>query len=538
MKKIIYSILLFSISISCSDDLLDLQPLDAISESDVFSDEKLLTDYVNASYNGIVYTFHPRYFYDGLSDDFYGRSFTDGHTYNRGEINADNGETVTSSTWSNSYTYIRKINIFFESIESSPIADEIKIRLSGEMKFIRAFIYFQLLRFYGGVPIIEEIYDIDSDFFLTRNTYEEVVQYIVDELDEALQSLPESYDADNTGRATKGAVLALKSRVLLYGASKLNNPSNDLTKWQEAADAAKAVIDMGIYSLHEDYEGTFIDITEETIFERQFTQAKGHTLNFWGNPNGYGGGGATIPTQALVDAYETKDGVPVLLDDGTVNPASGYDPQNPYIDRDPRFYATVLYNGAMWRDREVETFVGGRDTEASDQAPWNATVTGYYTRKWLWEEAPVRETETVTNPYSFFRLAEMYLNYAEALIELGGHDEEARLYINKVRNRAGLPDITETGDELMKRYRNERRVELAMENHRFFDILRWEIAEPLLSKNAMGVRIIKNPGNSLTYEYDRVAQLREWLPKQLRMPIPRSEITKTQGSLEQNPGYN
>src|SRR5665648_136371 len=534
MEKVIYFLILIGISISCSDDLLDLKPLDAISESSVFSDEKLLIDYVNGCYNAIPDQFRSRQWLDGYSDNGYNTHNMGAWSYTRGQITADNGEDATYNAWSTGYSNIRKINIFFTSIESSTVKDEIKDRLKGEMEFIRAYIYARLLWFYGGVPIIEELFDMNSDFSIARNTYDEVAQYIVDELDAAVQLLPESYGSDDVGRATKGAALALKSRVLLYSASKLNNTTNDLAKWQKAADAAKAVIDLDIYSLHNDYAGVFLDITEETIWARFYSKAYGHTLNFNLNLNGYGGGGWYIPTQSLVDAYETKDGIPVLLDDGTVNPASGYDLQNPFVNRDPRFYATIFYNGFLWKGRGVETFEGGLDTPTGP-TPWNASKSGYYIRKWLHEEVPINESEIVTNPYSFFRLAEIYLNYAEALIELGGHDDEAKLYINKVRNRAGMPDIAETGSDLKKRCYNERRIELAYENHRFFDILRWEIAEVVLSKNAMGVRIIKNPDNSLTYQYDRVAEERTFITtKQYRMPIPRSEITKSKGSLEQN----
>jgi hypothetical protein len=518
--------------------MLDLKPLDAISEDDVFSDDKLLTDYVNACYNAIPDPFTTRDFTDGKSDNGYNTFNDRAWTFTRGQVTADNGEDVTGGAWEEGYSYIRKLNIFFNNIQDSPVASDTKDALTGEMKFIRAFIYARLLSYYGGVPIIEEVFDISSEFSVTRNTYDEVVEYIVEDLNAAVQLLSPSYDGDNTGRATIGAAMALKSRVLLYAASVQNNPTHDLSKWQKAADAAKAVIDLDdLYALNSDYAGTFYDLTLETIWGRQFTKSKGHYINFALNPNGYYGGGWFVPAQSLIDAYETKDGIPVLLDNGTVNPASGYDPQNPYVNRDPRFYATILYNGLQWKGREIETFEGGKDTNQG-VTPWNASLTGYNLRKWLREGDQINELEVVTNPYSFFRLAEIYLNYAEALIELTGHDDEAKFYINKVRVRAGMPDITETGTALMKRYRNERRIELAFENHRFFDLLRWKIADQVLG-NAMGVRIIKHSDNSLTYEYDRIAEERTFIwPKQYLLPIPRSEITKSNGSLVQNPDYD
>ena len=538
MKKILYALLL-CVSISCSDQFLDIKPVDTISETDVFSDGKLLTDYVNANYNAIFYPMigWDELFYDAYTDNAI--HMWGNRNFATGMVTPDNVEGVTRNAWANNYSYIRNINIFFDKINGSTIDEAIKNRLIGEMKFLRASAYAQLLWFYGGVPIIKDVFTIDSKYDITRNSYDEVVTFIAAELDEAASKLPPSYDGADFGRATKGAAMALKARVLLYAASPLNNPSNDKAKWQSAANAAKAVIDLNIYDLHQgNYGDGFLSITEEAIFARQFTKANGHNIPLQNNPNGYNGWGGLVPLQSLVDAYETSDGKPVFLADGTINPASGYDPQNPYANRDPRFYSTIFYNGAMWKGREVEYFVPGGLDSKDGPSWWNTSESRYNTRKWIPEAEPVSESDPSTNPSILIRLGEVYLNYAEALIALG-NETEAKVYINLIRKRAGMPDITESGADLIKRYRNERRIELAFECHRFFDILRWKIAEDVLNKNAMGVRVIKNADGTIKYEYDLLVEQRSFdASKNYRMPIPRGEIDKTSGSLVQNPGYN
>lgn len=538
MKKIFYLFLIVSMFSSCSHDLLDLKPLDAISETDVFSDEKLLIDYVNANYNGIRDPFIAKIWNDCFSDNAQHTHGPRGvRTYNTGGITADNGESSTGGLWSHAYSYIRQVNVFFEKIDEAPIADNLKTRLSGEMKFVRAFVYAELIWNYGGVPIVNEIYDTNSEFKVTRDSYDDVVTFIVKELDDAALALPNSYDSE-TGRATKPAAMALKARVLLYAASELNNPSNDKTKWQAAADAAEAVIDLG-FELHGDYNEVFTTSTSEAIWKKEFTKAKGHNYNLMNNSNGYAGWGGNTPLQDLVDEYEMSNGEPIFLADGSVNPASSYDPQNPYVDREPRFYATINYNGKEWKGREIELFLpGGLDTKDGPIAYWNASNTGYHVRKWLDENEPVSESEKSTTPYIFFRTGEMYLNYAEALIELEKY-AEAKTYINLIRDRVDLPEITANGSELKELYRHERRIELAFEDHRLFDILRWKIAAQVLNGDALGVRISKNDDGSLLYEYDKVTQERAFdASKHYRFPIPRSEVDKTSGSIVQNPGYN
>lgn len=404
----------------------------------------------------------------------------------------------------------------------------------GEMKFIRAFIYFRLIRSYGGVPIIEEVFDINSDWSgVKRNSYDECVDYIIKDLDEVITVLPDRPSERN--RASANAARALKSRVLLYAASPLNNPSNDREKWQKAADAAKELFDKG-YSLSDNYRDMFFDVTnDEYIFAKEYSETYSH----WAGRNtaspGDGGLGFATPTQNMVDAYETIDGEIPILDTktGEVNPNSIYDPKNPYKNRDPRFYDCIYYNGSTSIEgRVVETYQDGADMQTQDM-----TLTGYYLRKFVDESEPVSVSYHYTMPYPFFRLAEIYLNYAEAEYHLGNEDV-AREYVNKVRARksVNMPPIDETGSTLLERIYHERQIELAFEGHRFFDLRRWRIAD----KNPLYGLIINKTEDGFSYERFMVSlasRETDWKDAFFLLPIHYQEIQKSNNSLEQNPGY-
>src|SRR5699024_2618510 len=317
-----------------------------------------------------------------------------------------------------------------------------------------------------------------------RDSYDDVMNFVITELDKAIDELPlGEYDAVNKGRITQGAAMAVKSRALLYAASPLNNPGNDMRKWQMAADAAKGIIDLGQYSLFDNYKSMFLEeniYNAEMIWQRPYNQlenAERVYIELSSYPNGYNGFGQIHPLQNLVDDYETVNG---LLPEN--DPA--YDPQNPYEDRDPRFYATILYDGAPFKDRKVETFLpGGLDSNEGPVSAWNATETGYYVRKFVNEEITNPSSSNISQtPWPFFRYAEVLLNYAEAMYELGDEDT-AREYLNMVRSRPSvdMPDVTESGEALFDRIVNERRIELALEEHRWFDVRRWKIAPSVLN---------------------------------------------------------
>ena len=540
MKNISRIILVLFISMSCSD-VLDIAPQDKLTEDAVWSDINLIRTYMNANYASAFQQGLYRNTQIGHATDelhsIKGSVFY--YLITRGELTADNVTTLNEymNNWAPAYSTIRDVNLFMDKIETAPIDESAKPGMIGEMRFLRAFVYAQLIWRYGGVPIIEDVLDANDDLSLPRDSYDDCVSFIVSELDLAISSLPDK-QSDVLGLASADAARALKSRVLLYAASVLNNPGNNLAKWQAASDAAEALIG-DAYSLHGDYQGLFLEQNDEIIFARYFTQANSYDLTLQVGRNGDNGWGSDSPTQNLVDGFEMSNGEFPYLEDGSINPASGFDPANPYLNRDPRFYATILHDGAMWMGRETETFTGGMDSREGPVAAWNGSMSGYYTKKFVPEDIPpTGSTVNPTSPWIMFRYAEILLNYAEAQFMLG-NESVARDYINIVRNRPGInmPAITESGADLEKRIQHERRIELVFEGHRYFDVRRWGIAAETESKNIMGVTIEKLPDDSKTYTPKELIQ-RVWDDRLILLPIPRAEIDRSLGGLEQNSGYN
>lgn len=536
MKNLIVCVVSAVLSLTACD-ALDITPSDSYSDPVVWQDQNLIKMFVNDQYGALVGQDN-FYRYSFFSDEVYQKYNDEGCDYVRENIlTSDNVGSVSDvlNFWNTGYSSLHYVNTFFANIETSPVDAEFKKTMIGEMKFIRAFIYFRLIRSYGGVPILEEVYDINSDWSkVKRNTYEECVDYIIRNLDEVIAALPNRPKERN--RVSANAARALKSRVLLYSASALNNPDNKKEKWQKAADAAKELFDKG-YTLSDNYREMFLDVANsEYILAKEFSETYSHKLGFNLACTGDGGRGWSTPTQNMVDIYEMLDGtIPVLnTKTGEINPKSTYDPQKPYEKRDPRFYDCVYYNGSTTiNNRIVETFQGGADMQTQDM-----TMTSYYLRKFVNENDPVSQSHHYTTPFPFFRLAEIYLNYAEAEYQLG-NEGVAREYVNKVRARksVNMPAITESGDALLKRIYHERQIELAFEGHRYFDLRRWKIADnaPLI-----GFKITKNESNNYTYErytLSLTSREKDWKDAFFVLPIHYEEIQKSKNSLEQNPGY-
>ncbi len=550
-RKFIYAVATSFVLLSCSDNILDKKPLDKVGETDVFEDENLLRNFVNGTYRGLKYSFDDENsFSDGLTDNAYNQHGSANGTikvYTSAELSTDNGEPVTRQLWTNAYSDIRRVNLFFEKTVDSPIEAEALAVMSGEMQLLRAFLYFDLLRWYGGVPVITNTFDLDAETFeVSRSTADEVAAFIVSECDEAIAKLP-SKSSIAAGRANKEAAMALKARTLLYIASPLFNENNSQAKWTAARDANKAVMDLTTVSLvasADEYGNMFSgDNSKEIILARYFTQTnnQGWGVNLWLYSNGYGGWNTTTPTQDLVDDYELANGkVPS-------DPTSGYDDQDPYVDRDPRFYESILFNGAAFKDQTYDFYVDVNNVAQSGKdspqglSKHNVSRTGYSFRKYTEEDKPAEGSgeNTLTNPFIIFRLAEFYLNYAEAEIALG-NEGEARTAINAVRTRVGMPAITiETGAALVERYRRERRIELVLEDHRFFDIRRWKIGPEVLDKQVTKVDVNRN-GAVMQYIYGELPTTldnRNWNDKLYFLPIPFIEIQRSNGKLTQNPGY-
>ncbi len=562
MKNIlIITIMLLSL-MSCSDDILDISPKDRIAEDAVWADENLIRAYHTELYNCIQHGFKIHMQSKATDEAFCSISWDIGNIP-LGNMSPDNITSVENTHWTGggniyywttAYQYIRKINVFLDKMDGDEISIEDKEKLVAEAKFLRAYIYFQLIERFGGVPIVTEFYELGTDVTFTRNTFDECVAYIDNDLSEAIPDLPEKIAAneDNFGRASQDACKALRSRLFLYAASPLFNPTNDLQKWQKAADAAEALLNNG-YELHPDYTTLFNQpsgsANNELIFARDFSTTNYHQApmhNLGRRYGAYGGWWASNgPSQNLVDDYDMINGEPAFIYPGgvkTVNPASGYDPQHPYRNRDPRFEATVIHDSSVYHGDLHEMWI------ASDANSWGYDSykqsgdnprTDYILRKFMpGASVPLSWQEPYTNPWIIFRLGEIYLNYAEAMFELGD-EPTCREYLSLVRERAGMPEIPETvtGEDLRARLYNERRIELAFEEHRFWDVRRWKIAMDVENKPIEGMEIIKNVSTGIK-TYTPVVLLERTFEEQMYLlPISSDEIKKNNGTLEQSPGY-
>lgn len=567
MKKIRFYLLLAAMSLftfACDSDLLDVEPT-TLTDDAIWQDAGLTEAYITNLYTGIRLTEK-----EASKDERYigfGRGFhwamwasitdeavysNDDQTYlvQRGQLSPSN-YGWTSTVWGRSYRSIREANLALQNLPNTPISADRQQLLNAEVRFVRAFRYFDLLKGFGGVTLMgDEVTDINGDFsaLYERSSVQETVDYIVSELDAVIAVLPEQAGSDwERGRATAPAAMALKSRVLLYAASPLyTDNNNDVNKWRAAADAAKDVMDLNKFSLvtnlaadpAENYRLLFVaaPTTSEDIFFREYTNTSpSMAMERMNAPNGFGGWGGNCPMQNLVDDYEMDNGL--AIEDGD----SGYDPQNPYVNRDPRFYATILYNGANYRGRQVETFLpGGKDSPDGNE-PWNTSPTGYYLRKFLKESISLDDWNNMgTATWRYFRYAEILLNYAEAQNEAEGPDQSVYDAVNAIRSRAGMPDLPAglSQSEMRERIRNERRVELAYEEHRYFDVRRWLIAEDVENEQAKGISITKNGDGTLTYQVKEALGGKNFQSQHYWFPIPMEEINASNGAIDQNPGYN
>ncbi|TLV03913.1 RagB/SusD family nutrient uptake outer membrane protein [Dyadobacter luticola] len=612
MKRTLSVSFIAMMATATSCNVLDKKPLDAISDEAVFNDPVFLQNYVYNVYNGIKPPWAPGTGgLDALTDIAVNQPETHERSagirnYLEGNLTADNVNDLASVAkelatpiplWDYEYSYIRKANVFFENIESSTIAAETLDPMKGEVHFLRAWMYFELMRTFGGVPIIKNSFQLNAESFdVARNTFDECAQFVLAELEEASTLL--DGEPVNTGKISKAAVLAFKARVLLFLASPLNNPNNDIAKWKAAETATKAIFDLG-FTLHPQYAELFKKPlkTDETIFGKSFTPATripgwGYNYDFW--PAGFDAQQRLVPTQNFVNMFQMANGqYPYAADGVTVNAASGYDPQKPEKNRDPRFYDAVIYPGAgplniidgskstqrlyeYWEDANPNPdnappyinpnkvdpkngqnlFDFGRDSKTywvKGLTPFHWRVQTGYTFKKTDDFAGPRAS--FDNDYNqvvvFMRLTEFYLNYAEIEIALG-NEAVAREYINKVRKRASvnMPDIKSTGAALVRDYRNERAIELHLEDTRFFDLMRWKAAPGNVDIAIRGLTKVTmdwtgtKPGDALgkmTYTYGVIpeAEVRKpWKGDYYYLfPIPNTEIRKSNGVLKQNPGY-
>lgn len=566
---------------SCAD-ILDKKPLTEISDNDLWSDPALLKAFVNSRYNQVGVN-GAESMQSSIVDETELTWLRGCETHNFARVSPTDLGRMNGAwwgwdnrSWSTKWTNISNCNIFFERVDNVGFTDEAeKTKLVGQVRFIRAFEYWDLIARWGAMPIITKSFSINDREEIVdqkRNTYKECIDFLVGELDQAAKELPANWSGDDYGRATSVAALALKSRILLYAASPLMNedvkipevgyttPEPD--RWQKAAKAATEALAAAqaagyeLYNLDADpsknYQMIFMDNTaanKETLFARMGTNSAGgesiSSCDQYNNPNGYGGWGGNCPLQELVDAYEVvKDGVASKFDWN--NPE---EKANPYANRDPRFYATILYDGAKWMTRNVETYFdvdsngnitgGGKDTKFGNDS-WNASPTGYNMKKFMDEGYALNSWNFCARNWIHLRMAELYLNKAEALYNIGD-EEGAREALKPVRERAGMPAVTATGTDLLEAIKNERRIEFAFEEHRYFDVRRWKEAPKYFGSTVHAITIKKYPDGKKTYEVDKlrsdVGGDRKWDDKMYWLPITKAEIDKNP-NLVQNPGYN
>ncbi|MCC8410117.1 RagB/SusD family nutrient uptake outer membrane protein [Mucilaginibacter sp. UR6-1] len=544
---------------ACKKDFLNITPTDRISTENIETDTAVFEAFVTNRYIGAKLQDKEG---EGTNPGF-GRgfeysmmsSYTDESIYNnddgswliqRGQLAPENLGSA-GSFWARSYRSIRECNYALSILSRITMSDGHKKRLDGELKFIRAYRYHDLIRNYGrvvlmGSRVLNLTDNLQDPTLFNRATIKEGLDYTLAQLDSAATELPlDNGDQWIPGRATRGAALALKARLAVYAASPLYNAGT----WADAASAAQAVIALNKYGIYNGgYANMFlVDQTNEVIFQRLYTKNANHVhLEIANGPNGYGGWAGNSPLQNLVDDYEMANGK--LITD----PTSGYDESDPYVNRDPRFYATILYNGAPYRERNIETFVPGGKDSRDGIDNWNTTKTGYYLKKYMNDAYPLQNPwgNAGFQPWIYIRYAEVLLNYAEAANEAYGPDAvptgatmSARQAVNLIRKRTGvnMPDVIAAGkDDMREAIRRERRVELAFEEHRFYDVRRWQIANVTENKPAAGVTITKT-ATGFTYTPKVALDGRHFETKHYWLPIPRSEIQASGGQLDQNDGY-
>ncbi len=505
--------------------------------------------------------------------------------------------TNPDDVWANYYRGIRHANLFLDKTNDFRkliVVDTINNRanyildvddftkLRAEVRFLRAYYYMELIKRYGGVPLVKKVLNQNEAFGVTRSTFQQCVDYIVEQCDSAYIDLANHYinygipsgqsigrgdagtDNNRLGRVEKPAAVALKLRALLFAASPLNNPTGNSSLWQKAAEAAQQLFTdpncAHVNFLNSSYKDLFMSqnttnnltprkgANSGIILSRPF-QLNSNTFERANYPVGMvnGGEGATCPSQNLVDAFEMRTTGLSISDVG-----SGYDSNNPYANRDQRLGWIVVLNGSSMglnnnnTARIVESYAGGSDAIGSKEG---ATTTGYYLRKFCVENYNLSLSGTRAKSWILMRFAEVLLNYAEAANESFGPEAKpvlagvaavrsAREAINLVRTRAGQPiiNIGINQAQLRERIRNERRVELAFEEHRFFDVRRWKIAEQTESVSLAGMRV--NTSGPTTFSYQRfTVEPRVFNSKMYLYPIPFSETAKSNGLITQNPGW-
>lgn len=534
-KKILILAILAMNVLSCQKDVLDKVDLTALSSEAVWADINMIGGVINNLYTDI-----PGWdwrCYDHIGDE--ARQLYAGRYPNAYNLPGNYGPTVQTPLDNWNYMKIRKVNDALVNLEASELDPLAIKKYTAEVKFLRALEYFLMAKRYGGLPLVTKPLTLDDELLIPRSTSDETFKFIVDEFTEAAKLFAEvGVIQTKDGKACQGSALAFKAKALLYWASPLFNPSNDLSRWTAAADAAKAVMDLGKYSLQSDFLQIFRDAnSNEVIFKVNYKypeRTHGRMASFNPISIAVGDAGQGFVLQELVDAF------PMLNGKAITDPASGYNDQEPYKDRDPRLWATVVWNGAAFRGTTIWSYKGAKDGVGSQYA----TITGYYTRKAINEKlTDINYGKGDDTPFIYIRYADILLSYAEALNEASGPSEAIYSILEQIRTRAGLTDPSvprsHTKASMRDFIRNERYIELALEQERTWDIRRWKIAEQLLDGKKFHGMLPEKLADG-TFKYTRIsvddAINIVFKEKQYLQPVPYSEILLNP-KLTQNPGW-
>ena len=588
MKKYLLSFLggLLLTASSCGDGLFEEIPNNKLAETSIWNDPLLLDEYVLPWYRDMDNGFstYVTTIMKGIGRE-YEPWYADQMTVSRADwYNGDYGNILRSSQqelttrgrtkWSTFYTQIRSINVLLQNADKIPDGDH-KTRVLGEAHFFRAYYYYLLLRMYGAPILLTEPYDPLKDTRkLTRATYEEMLDFIISEADEAVKLLPSPLSGE-AGRANKGVAFMLKAKACFWASgvkfqnreeSYLGFPDDRTDEmYTRAAAAYDSLMNLHAYSLvpisattrdgiAEEYHAIFLTKnSSESIWEVQHSDDGNYATGFGHKldretapPSCYGTFAAYVPTQNHVDEYRTVSGQPIAT-------ASDYDENNPYENRDYRFYANILYNGATFKGNTLEIFyryktasdreyTRGKDLEkygSSEQATY--TRTGYYLRKFVDESQQINNDDTYASSQHciIWRYAEVLLDYAEIDFKQGRPDK-AMEKLNQIRRRVHMPEYTSiTWDDIV----NERRVELAFEKTTYWDLLRWGIAVEKMSGSTnplYGINVyIYDDGTPTRYRRKTVNgtdnTTRYFREMQYYWPVPWDEIRRH--GIPQNPDW-
>lgn len=612
----IFLFFLISSIVSCNHDFMDTKPQTEITADDIWKEASLAKAYMYDIYFTFQDAGFTEELQASATDE---TLFTHGREFretNAGAVTDVNlgwfAKTQSGHQWARLYRNIRSCNDFIENIDNATFDDANKIQLKGEAYFLRAYFYHRLTRAHGGVPLelrVTQLTDNAEDFLTPRSSYDDCIAQILSDIDKAAEALKDRTFANTEkGRATLAAVKALKVRVLTDAASDLHDQATASAKapifasyankellfytkgsrndrWNAVKSAAKELMNSPMGHSIPTFGGNgltneekaeriwsfFLQDSPDHIFSRYFIDTKsesGTQMALFNGPSGYHAWGGNTPVQDFVDAFSMADGTKFNWS----NPAHA---ASPYKNREARFYATVMYDGMKWIQRPAdyaseeptgtihtgyyqldpgsEDLYAGMDTRDGGGETWNATYTGYYTKKFI-NPAKGDHRNRINAVFPFIRLTEIYYDYIEACIELGELDE-AKEYLNNIRNSVNLPPVTTTNkDELRRIYQNERRLDFYFEEHRYWDVRRWMVAPTAPGLNSLkGMRVIgmlkPGVGKQNKYQYDEskwnytytpitlTQENRKWVDKCYYLPIHRDEMNRNK-NLIQNPGYS